>query len=93
MLKGKLNLFTKNGNKNEVNGVKVTLFEKVTNNINTGNKSNYVAGISAIITALAYLLAWKFPESKISKLLMDNAMEIAGVVLAVCSYLVAGVKK
>lgn len=93
----KLNILTKNSNNIEANAVKVTLFSKTINHIGQsvkeGRIANKTAGGVVIVTIIGYIIAYKFPESDISRLLIDNAESIVLAVSAIASILVTTVKK
>jgi hypothetical protein len=62
-------------------------------NINEGRKSNRVAGVTCILTALAYVLSYVYPESNVGSYILANLELITGGVLSFVTILVMLIKK
>jgi len=62
-------------------------------NINEGKKSNRVADVTCILTALAYVLSYVYPESKAGSYILANLELITGGVMAFVTILVTLIKK
>lgn len=90
MIIPKITLFSKPKNHIEGSALKVTLFQKVINNITQGKKTTTAGGVVAILTIISFGLALFYPENKVSIIIEQNAEAIAGVLILICTTLFGG---
>lgn len=90
MMLPKITLFSKPKNHIEGSALKVTLFQKVINNITQGKKTTTAGGVTAILTIIAFALTLIYPENKISIIIEQNSEAIAGVLIVICTTLWGG---
>ena len=62
-------------------------------NIKDGQKSNNVAAVTCMLTALAYTLSAVYPESKAGAYILNNLELITGGVMSFVTILVTLIKK
>ena len=90
MILPKITLFSKPKTHIEGSALKVTLFQKVINNITQGKKTTTAGGVTAILTILAFGLSAIYPENKISVVITENSEAIATVLILICTTLFGG---
>lgn len=86
----KLSILSKPKTHNEANALKVTLFQKVVNNITEGKKTSVAGGVTALLTIIAFGLSVIYPENKYSIVIEQNSEAIATVLILICTTLFGG---